>query len=315
MKKILLLILTLGIACTIASCKNSSSSSNSIYKEENQVTFLMPAGAPAISQIYIQQNKESYNYKIDVVQGSDPLSAAFVSKSYDFIYAPLNLGAKMYINNQNYKLLALIVSCNYYFVTSTTEEFTLSDLSEKEIVIFGQNAPSGILARLILTSNNLTDLNITYVNSVADSTNELVLDNSKVVLTAEPSLSSLEGKVNNLKTISIADEYAKINSSFKMPQAALFVRSDIDSAVANRYLTYIEDSINKVTTSIDESAELGATLYPSFTKEALINAIPRCELDFVKSTEASSRCEAFFEILNNVNPNIIGGTVDENFYY
>ena len=164
-------------------------------------------------------------------------------------------------------------------------------------------------------NNNLTDLNITYVNSVADAASELVLDNSKVILTAEPSLSSFEGKIANLKYISVAEEYAKINDSFEMPQAALFARSDINQDIANRYLTYIEDSINRVNTNIEESAELGSTLFPSFTKEAVVNAIPRCELDFVKSTDAEERCEAFFEMLNNVNANIIGGAIDEDFYY
>ena len=45
-------------------------------------------GTPALSQMYIENEKEAYNYKIDLVQGADPLSAAFVSKSYDIIFFP-----------------------------------------------------------------------------------------------------------------------------------------------------------------------------------------------------------------------------------
>lgn len=300
------MILTLVLALSLAGCK-----------EKNEVTVLSPNGSPAISLMYVEESKSDYNYKIDYVDGADPLSAAFTSKSYDFIFAPLNLGAKMYLNNENYKLLAQVVSCNYYFATSTTEDFTMASLQDKAVVIFGQSAVSGIIARYVLSGSSLdvSKMNITYVNSVADTASELIKDNTKVVLTAEPSLSVLEGKVSNLKSISILSEYTKISGNKSFPQAAVFVRSDIGSGIAKRFLTRLSASVTKINKNTDDAAKLGASIFTNFTVESLKTAIPRMSLEVTNAVNSKEECAAFFKMLNDVNPKIIGGDIDDSFYF
>ncbi|MCB9498628.1 MAG: hypothetical protein H6687_01925, partial [Bacillales bacterium] len=185
MKKILLIFTILFSALILMGCK-----------EKETITILSPSGTPALSQMYVEEKANDYNYKVDIVDGVDPLVSAFTSASYDIIYAPINLGAKMYLNNGNYRLLGVVVYCNYYLVTKTDSDFTLDSLQGKNIVLFGQNAVSGIMASYIFNENNLNNLNITYVNSVAEAQAELIKDSTKVILTAEPSLSVLESKIS-----------------------------------------------------------------------------------------------------------------------
>lgn len=308
-KTIFSLIITLLIAVALVGCGK--------YKEKEEIKVLAPMGTPALSQMYIEKEKEAYNYKIDLVQGADPLSAAFVSKSYDIIYAPLNLGAKLYINNKNYKLLATVVDCNYYLVMKGDSDFTLNDIKDKEIVIFGQAAMSGIISRYVFTNNgfDLTNTNIKYVNSVQDSMSEFIADKNKVVLVSEPQLSNIELKVEGVKALSMKEEYTKVSKESNLPQAAVFVRSDLDKDVAKRYLSHLKDSVNKVNKNVEESAELGSSLYSSFTKEVLVNAIPRSEISLVEAQKAKENCTKFFDLLNGFNPNILGGNVDDAFYF
>ena len=287
-KSILALVITLLLSFILVGCTK--------YKEKEEIKILTPMGTPALSQIYIEKEKEAYNYKIDAVQGSDPLAAAFTSKSYDFIYAPLNLGAKLYINNKNYKLLATVVDCNYYLVMKSDKDFTLNDIKDKNIVIFGESAMSGIVSRYVFEKNSLSDLNISYVNSVQDSMSAFIADKSIVALVSEPQLSTLESKVEGIKALSMKEEYTKASNEKNLPQAALFVRSDL-----NR---------NK-----EEASELGSTLYPSFTKDTLLNAFPRSEINVLSAKDAKDKCESFFNLLNGYNPKILGGTVDESFYF
>jgi len=338
MKKIITTILLFVSLFVLVGCGNTtvtttkettkenttiSETTTTYYKEEKEVSILVPNGTPALSQMYIEANKANYNYKVDVVNGADTLAAAFTSKSYDFIYAPLNLGAKLYVKTKNYKLLALTVNCNYYFVTASTTEdiFDINQFIGKDIYIFGEAAMSGILARLILETNGkytLSDLNITYVSSVADSQSAFIAASNKantICLVAEPSLSVLKTKVADIKTISLTDEYAKINSDFEMPQAAVFVRSDIDKDVANRYLGYLEESIGLISSDVNGSAELGSTLYTSFTKEVLEVALPNSSIKFTKASDAKTACKAFFKMLDDYNTTLIGGEVDEGFYF
>lgn len=308
MKKIFVLSLALLSVFALFGCK---------HKESREVSILSPSGSPALAQMYIEESEADYNYKIDIVQGADPLSAAFISKSYDFIYAPLNLGAKMYLNNANYKLLSVVVYCNYYLVYKGDTALTISDLANKKIVLFGENAVSGIIARMIFEENGLTlsEMDITYVNAVADAQSELIKDNSIVVLSSEPSLSVLESKISGLKTISMYDEYSKLHENENLPQAGIFVRSDIEEDIAKRYLSNLEASAKKVNKNIEESAGLGSSLYPSFTKEVLTSAIARSEINIVYGNTMKEECNAFFSILNSYNPNLIGGTINNEFYF
>ena len=307
MKKIILSIISLLILFALASCGK--------YKESTEIKILAPMGTPAVSQMYVQKEKEAYNYKIDAVQGSDPLAAAFTSKSYDFIYAPLNLGAKLYINNKNYKLLATVVDCNYYLVMKSDKDFTLNDIKDKNIVIFGESAMSGIVSRYVFEKNSLSDLNISYVNSVQDSMSAFIADKSIVALVSEPQLSTLESKVEGIKALSMKEEYTKASNEKNLPQAALFVRSDLDKEIAKRYLDHLKDSAKKINRNKEEASELGSTLYPSFTKDTLLNAFPRSEINVLSAKDAKDKCESFFNLLNGYNPKILGGTVDESFYF
>ena len=306
-KSILTLVITLLLSFILVGCTK--------YKEKEEIKILTPMGTPALSQIYIEKEKEAYNYKIDAVQGSDPLAAAFTSKSYDFIYAPLNLGAKLYINNKNYKLLATVVDCNYYLVMKSDKDFTLSDIKDKNIVIFGESAMSGIVSRYVFEKNSLSDLNISYVNSVQDSMSAFIADKSIVALVSEPQLSTLESKVEGIKALSMKEEYTKASNEKNLPQAALFVRSDLDKEIAKRYLDHLKDSAKKINRNKEEASELGSTLYPSFTKDTLLNAFPRSEINVLSAKDAKEKCESFFNLLNGYNPKILGGTVDESFYF
>lgn len=306
-KSILALVITLLLSFILVGCTK--------YKEKEEIKILTPMGTPALSQIYIEKEKEAYNYKIDAVQGSDPLAAAFTSKSYDFIYAPLNLGAKLYINNKNYKLLATVVDCNYYLVMKSDKDFTLNDIKDKNIVIFGESAMSGIVSRYVFEKNSLSDLNISYVNSVQDSMSAFIADKSIVALVSEPQLSTLESKVEGIKALSMKEEYTKASNEKNLPQAALFVRSDLDRKIAKRYLDHLKDSAKKINRNKEEASELGSTLYPSFTKDTLLNAFPRSEINVLSAKDAKDKCESFFNLLNGYNSKILGGTVDESFYF
>lgn len=304
MKKILLILTILFSALVLAGCK-----------EKDTVKILAPSGTPALSQMYVEEKKDNYNYKIDIVGGVDPLASAFTSASYDIIYAPINLGAKMYLNNGNYRLLGVVVYCNYYLVTKTDTDFTLDSLQGKDIVLFGENAVSGIMATYIFNENNLSNLNITYVNSVAEAQAELIKDPSKVILTAEPSLSVLESKLSGLKNISLSDEYETITGSVSFPQAGVFVKTTLDENVILRYEGHLKASVAKLYSDNTGSATLGSSLYTSFTKSVLEEAIPRSNINYKSALDAKNDCIAFFNLLNTYNPNLIGGEIDDDFYF
>mgnify|MGYP003295763658 CR=1 FL=1 len=314
MKKILLLILSILLTCMVGCKKTDKENKNdNLFISNETLKVLSPNGTPLLSQMYIENNKDLYNIKVDYAEGGSSLPSAFITKSYDIIYAPLNVGIKMYINNKNYKLLGVVVDLNYYFISN--EEITLDSFKNKEIVIFSEANMSGIISRMIFDYYNLEGLNIRYVESVADSMSAYIVNNNSICLVSEPQLSNIELKLGNIYTYSLKEEYEKITGKNNLPQAACFVRFDLDKDVVSKYEEYLIKSIEKINSDTIESSRIGSTLYPSFKYEVLIKALERSEINYRSASDSKNEILDFINTLNSYNSSLLGGDVDEDFYF
>jgi len=277
-----------------------------------KLSIIVPLGAPQIAQIYLQESRE---YNVDIVNGPDALVASFGSQSHDFIFAPTNLGAKLYNNSIEYVFIAAITFGNYYLATVTEEDFTIESLNGKEIICFGMNATSDIVLRYILESNNIV-ANIIYVDSLEMANASLILDNSKIILSAEPALSLLKTKVQGIETIDLQNEYQEITGEGSFPQSGVFAKTSLSDTEINTFLANLESSIDKVNNQFTETASLALELELGFTEETLISAIPRSNIIYMTAQEAKSDLEYYFNIILEINPSLIGERLpDINFYY
>lgn len=302
MKKLLTLIIGIILGFTLLGCGVS-------YEEPLGV--IAPNGAPALAQMFMQENE---HYDVSVVNGADPLSAAFASGSHDFIYAPTNLGALMYNTNIDYKFIAAITFGNYYLV-SMEENFTLESLEGEEIVVFGQNSTSDIILQYILDENEI-NATYRYVNSVSDANTELIIDNDIIILSAEPLLSVLKTMVSGLNTIDLQAEYQEITGESSYPQAGVFAKADLDSRYVDDFLEELEDSIDQVNSDLDAAVAKALELEYSFTESVLTTAIPNSNIDFKTASEVRNDLETYFNIILEMNGALIGGELpDDDFYF
>jgi len=275
-------------------------------------SIIVPLGAPQIAQIYLQ---ESLEYDVDIVNGPDALIASFGSKSHDFIFAPTNLGAKLYNSDIEYIFIAAITFGNYYLATVTEESFTIESLSGKEIICFGMNATSDIVLRYILESNNIITT-ITYVDSLEMANASLILDNTKIILSAEPALSLLKTKVDGIVTIDLQNEYQEITGEGSYPQSGVFAKNSLSGNDINTFLSNLESSIDKVNNQLSETALIAIELELGFTEETLVSAIPNSNILYMTAQEARISLENYFNIILEMNPSLIGGILPDNdFYY
>ena len=200
MKKLLLLTSFLLVMLALVGCQ-----------PKTQLRIIVPAGSPTLAQLYLQE--ESDKYQVDVVNGADPLVAAFtaLTPSHDIIFAPTNLGAKLYQSGSNYVFAGTIVWGNYYFVSTGKSAFEISDLANQEVVVFGQNQTSDIIIKFLSQSLNV-EMNITYVDSVANAAAIFMADKTKIVMVAEPSLSNIKAKVSTLQIMDLQTVYQSITN-------------------------------------------------------------------------------------------------------
>jgi len=311
---IVMIIGCTNTTATTSSTSTVSSSTTTTSEVDNTVySVMVPNGGPAVAQMYMQNQPDKY--AVDVVNGPDPLVAAFGSGSHDFIFAGTNLGAKLYTSNQAYIFIAVSTLGNSYLVTQTGEDFTLASLEGKEIIVFGQNATSDIVLRYILSESGI-NCTFTYVDSVATATSLWVADHSKIILTAEPSLSVLLGSNPDLDIIDLQTEYSLVSGFDSYPQASVFAKTTLSNEAINQFLTDLEASINLVNSNVAASAQLGEELGFGFTSSVLENSIPNNHLSFISALDARSNLESYFNILIDINPALIGGALPvDAFYY
>lgn len=303
MKKILGILIALILFVTLNGCNSNS----------QPLTVMVPAGGPALSQVFMQADENRYS--VDVVNGPDPLVAAFGSGSDDFIFAATNMGALMYNNGIEYKFIAAMSFGSFYLVTKQDTDFSISSLEGKDIIAFGQNSTPDVILQYILDENNIT-ANIKYVDSVATATAEFIADNNKVILTAEPSLSVLASNVSGLDVIDMQSEYQKITGTSSYPQAGVFAKNTLSNSQIDRFLKDLKDSINKVNNDTDEAISKAIDLGYGFSQVVLESAIPNSNLIYKSAQDVRPELEQYFTIIMNMNVNLVGGHLpDDGFYY
>lgn len=304
MKKIFSGSLLLIISLLLLGCQN-----------QEALTIIVPAGSPALAQLYIQNQPE--NYDVDVVNGADPLVVAFneTTRSYDIIFAPTNLGAKLYQNLPNYQFAGTISWGNYYLITKGMDLFTMSELSGKDIVVFGQNQTSDIIIQYLTNELNLS-VTMTYVYSVATAASMFIANTDLIVMVAEPSLSVIESKVTGIQTIDLQTVYESLTGLDSYPQAGVFVSTELSRRQINRFLDDLDESIQNVNDDPVAAGELAETLELGFTKAVVTAAIPRSHLAFTSAMDSKAALEAYFNLILNQNSALIGGSLpSEDFYY
>ena len=300
MKK-LVIIISLLLTLSLSGC----------YKRESN-SIIVPTGAPALAQIYLQTGEA---FHVDIINGPDALVAAFGSESHDFIFAPTNLGARLYNSDIDYILIAAITFGNLFLATVTEEDFTLEYLNGKDIICFGMNATSDIILRYILEENNI-NVTIAYVDSVDMANASLIADNSKIILSAEPALSVLKSRVDGIKTIDIQAEYQNLTGEESYPQSGVFAKKTLEKDRIDFFLNELSDSIRKVNEEINETASLAVTFNYGFSLEVLTQAIPNSNIRFKTALDVKNDLETYFNIILEVNPNLIGNKLpDDEFYY
>lgn len=279
-------------------------------RESNSI--IVPTGAPALAQIYLQTGEA---FHVDIINGPDALVAAFGSQSHDFIFAPTNLGARLYNSDIDYILIAAVTFGNLFLATVTEEDFTLEYLNGKEIICFGMNATSDIILRYILEENNI-NASISYVDSVDMANASLIADNSKIILSAEPALSVLKTRVDGIKTIDIQTEYQNLTGEESYPQSGVFGKKTLEKDRIDFFLNELSDSIRKVNEEINETASLAIAFNYGFSLEVLTQAIPNSNIRFKTALDVKNDLETYFNIILEINPNLIGNKLpDEEFYY
>ena len=316
MKKILLTLLLL-ISFTLVGCDlttNNGDNPDDVEKKEYKV--IMPSGTPSISLSNFV-DKKAENITVDIVQGSDPLVAAFTSGNYDIIVAPVNLGAKFYntVEDFQYRLYRPIVGGNYYILS--TEVSSFAELNGKEITLFGQNSTPDVMFRTLCAYYGVKPV-VNYQASVAEANSQLVSGVANTILTAEPS-KTLISKNKSFNVIDLQELWKEMaGDEYNVTQAGIFIKVDLDKEDLEAILKEMEASLTLALEDSKTLAAIAKKVDPSFGKfsdDDLASAINKCNV-LASGSNYRNDVEYYFNKLINLGlGKSIGGKLPDDKFY
>lgn len=299
-RKVLLFVIIVFVCIIFIGCGK---------KDEKKYKVIMPSGTPLIAFGNLIDDE---NFDIEVVNGSDPLQAAFVGGEYDMIIAPFNLGAKLYLAGKSKYLLDAIITTNNTYLISKNNYASISDIKDKSVLAYGAGSMPFVGVKA-LSDNKELNLQITALNSgVADVSASFLAgkEDYDLYMMAEPNLTILKGKTS-LYTIDVSKEL-----DLTLVQACLFVNPE--SNVSSIVLEKIEKNIASLNDNPEKYAKAVLeknAFFKNLGEENLKNAIPNCNIVYKKAVNNKDIVESTYELLNKYVPNLLNGNKpDEGFY-
>ena len=314
---VIVLLLVFGLA-SLSGCQDNQPQGNG--GDEKQVySFLAPTGTPSLALATVFDNNPEVEYEI--VAGANPLIAAITSGSHDFVVAPVNVGAKLFANNQKYKLVKTLVWGNFY-IASLSEISSVEDLEGKTITAFSQNSSPDIMLKAVLDAYGLTDkVTIEYVDAVTTANSMMMSGQAEIIISAEPSISVLKNK-KTIYTIDLQSEWNKLSDGSSFPQAGLFVNADLlkddkkeaTMAFINKVLEKIEDY--KTPSVLAAAAVKIDTSFETVGATNLEKAIPNCWIAIKTLEEEKAAINYYTQKLIDLGlgAQIGGSKPSEEFY-
>jgi len=274
--------------------------------QPSKAKILIPDGIPHIALGELYQK----NFHVDCVSSVDILTSAFIKGEYDFIVAPISLGASLYVReNINYKL-ALILTLTNMFIISREKINNLYDLNDKSILSFGKNQPLDLCFQNIIKTNEL-NVDVNYQNTINEVLPFFINKTYDYILVTEPVLSNL--LIKQELDIHVFNLSSYINVDFPI-QAGVFI---LNNTTYESSLKVIKKSVeNCFRTGFSSSILTDSMSYQVSGVPVINSVIQNANIVYIEANDRKEDIEEYFKFINNSNPNILGNKIpDDDFYY
>jgi len=269
--------------------------------QKEKISIIVPYGSPSYTTMYLD------DYDVSIIQGADPLVAAFGSNNYDVIVAPTNLGAKFYSSSKTYQLVASIVWGNMYLISHSPINF--DQLNDKNIYAFGQSQTPDIILNYILNAHEANP-NIIYLSSASEVIASFMLNPNDIYLVAEPQYSILDN-TDVIYAKDMQEAYKDISGLNPYPQASIFVNKNLSDGQVEDIENDFKNSINQLKKSENKkwiADELDID-------EAIISqVIERSHISYSNAEDAKYDIELYLNLIIDFNHNLLSDLPEDAFY-
>lgn len=303
-------------------------------KEKANVNITAIAGPTGVGLVSLLEKNEAgtaaNKYTLNLVGDPTQAVAAISNKTADIAAVPTNLASTLYKKTGgNVQVLAVNTLGVLYMLENGNSIQSVADLKGKTIYTQGQGANPEYILRYVLEKNNLDPDKDVTIKFVADNdalVAAVATGEAQVAMVPEPKVTACRvqmksaGKTPASIVLNMTAEWNKVaNGESALMMGCVIARKEFveqNPAAVKAFLKEYEASITAVKGDVDAAATL-CEKYGVIPKAAMAKqAIPNCNLTFVKGDKMKSDLNGYLQILNGYNPASIGGQLPaDDFYY
>lgn len=324
MKKILsLLLICVLLASLLVSCGKERDDEE---KKDIKVSVLNGTTGFGMAHLMEQnsQNKSSNTYEFKVETDASVIVNGLIEGSIDMAALPTNAAANVY-NKSGGKVQVLAINTLgvLYLAQKDGSISSIQELSGKTVYVPAQNPH--YIAKHIFDSNNINvNLDSTTYATPAALQSAVVAGQVEFAILPQPVITAAiagakkSGNTYNI-SLDLTKEWNNIPGSKQLVQGCLVVRKDFakdNKDAVNNFLKEYEASINYLNSNPKEASEL-IVKYNIFANATVAqNAIPSCNVTFMKGEQMKGAMSAFIEAMYKIAPASVGNKVPgSDFYY
>ena len=336
MKKFAALLLAVMMLMSMVACggqeKPQGDENKPDVKPSINVTGIAgPTGVGLVQLMDADAKGESKcDYTFNLVSDPTEAVAAITKGAADIAAVPTNLASTLYKKTEGkVQVLAVNTLGVLYMMSNGPEVVSVGDLKGKTIYTSGQGANPEYILKYVLEKNGLDptkDVTIKFVDDNDALVAALVTGEAQIAMVPEPKVTACMVQMKAAEktpakvVLNMTEEWDKVaGDESALMMGCVIVRKeflDKNAEAVKTFLQEYEASINAVKADVDAAAALCET-YKVIPKAAIAKqAIPRCNLTFVKGAEMKTQLAGYLKVLFGYNPAAIGGAMpDDNFYY
>ncbi len=332
MKKTLSLILTvimlLGALFAFAACNNNNNNTGGTSSQKTDVKLSVLNGTTGFGMAMLMEDDanglSSNDYEFKVETDATSIISALIAGTIDMAALPTNAAANVYNKtNGNVQVLAINTLGVLYLIEKDDQISSISDLNGKTIYVPAQNPT--FITKHILDSNGIdATLDSTTYSTPAALQAAVVAGQVDLAILPQPVVTAAmagakKANFNYSIALDLTEEWNKIPDSEELVQGCIVVRKDFaqkNTSAIDSFLTEYERSIKYLNENPKEASEL-IVKHGIFANQAVAeNAIPKCNVRFMKGEDMKSAMSAFIDAMYYIAPASVGNKIPEaDFYY
>ena len=265
--------------------------------------------------------------RFDIWKSTDQMRAGIATGDFK-LFATSTYAASNFYNRGAGTRMVNVVTWGVLYVMARDESITrIEDLAGKTILNSNKNEAPDLIFRLVLKWAGLDpdkDVNIEYVGSPNEEVPLFLNGRADVAVMHEPASTAalMKAKAEGIplfRAFDVTEVYGKYTGRGpKIPQVGLAVSEDFLEQHEDIVRAVHEACVDAGKWVLENPAEAGALSAQTLPLPApvIANSLPFVHLDVQTAKDSRADIEAYFDLLIDLDPGIVGGKKpDADFYW